>query len=153
MKVDTIINKKDNKPYTTEDGIECQSFMLEVGDVILPQMDRPKFIKAHGAIIYDEHKLLVKCKSKGKDVVLNNQGEDDLYIRISRTMFNQLNGLIEKANMNIKSTLFEIVEDKRKSDGKMYKKLKIMNPKTPSYDFKNFSDDGSFSAPTETKEE
>jgi len=45
MKVETIINEKDNKPYITKDGIELQKFILEVGDVILPQMERPKFLK------------------------------------------------------------------------------------------------------------
>jgi len=59
-------------------------------------------------------------------------------------MYNQLIGLIEKANLKIKETLFEVIEDKRKSDGEPYKKLKIMNPKTPNYEFDNFSEEGAF---------
>lgn len=142
MKVEVVINKKTKKPYVTEKGEEYQDFILEVGDIILPQMDRPKYIKADDNRLYPEHRLALKCKSLGREVIKNNAGEDILYCKISQTMYNQLIGLIEKANLNIKSTLFEVVEDKRKSDGKPYKKLKIINPKTPSFDFENFSEDG-----------
>ncbi|MFW6282484.1 MAG: hypothetical protein ACOC1P_00320 [Minisyncoccales bacterium] len=142
MKVETIINKETKKAYLTKEGQELQDFILEVGDIILPQSMKPKYIPAGDGAKYPEYRLMAKVKSLGKEVVTTNTGSDLIYLRISQTMANQLNGLIEKAGVNIKEKLFEVVEDVRKSDGEKYKKLKIINPQTENKDFSDFEEDG-----------